>query len=288
MVNWEFAREVGYLKFFYRTLWRQFSKRVLRIDNTIKLPNGLYIVLPSNSSYANDVFVTKCNVDWGSEELLIRHLDKGRSFLDVGANIGYYSLMVSPHVKSLFAFEPDPRNLRHLDRNIVRTNNATIVQKAVFSRSGQMKFMLSHDSATSHLLLEQGQTSHSITVETITLDEFATQNPLLEFTGIKVDVEGSDLDVLFGAKELIRRDQPLILTEFTIGENSTNDEARLLDLTRSLNYTIFAFVRTLSGKRFKRDRLLNLDETNMKNVWYKMLFLVPERLASDFISFETL
>ena len=67
MINLEFMQEVGYGQYFYRTFWRQFYKRILQQDNKIKLPNGNIMHLPKTSRFASEVFVTNCNVDWGSE-----------------------------------------------------------------------------------------------------------------------------------------------------------------------------------------------------------------------------
>ena len=120
MLNWNLVREVGYHKFFYRYSIRQFYKRILRKDNSIKLNRGITINLPRNSRFGTEFFLKNGSVDWGSEEYLIKYLDKQKSFLDIGANIGYYSLLVSPYCHRVYAFEPDLRSIAALKENALR------------------------------------------------------------------------------------------------------------------------------------------------------------------------
>jgi hypothetical protein len=105
-MNLEYIREVGVVRWTWRTCLRQLSKRLLRVENTLVLPTGLLIHLPKHSKFGSEVFVTKANVDWGSERIFAENLDPSGVFLDVGANIGYYSLYVLPCVSSAYAFEP--------------------------------------------------------------------------------------------------------------------------------------------------------------------------------------
>ena len=107
-INLEFVKEVGPFTWLRRTFVRQFSKRILGKDNSLKLPTGLRMRLPTASKFASEVFITGSKVDWGSEELFVNHLNASEVVLDVGANIGYYSLYVLPRTAAVHAFEPDP------------------------------------------------------------------------------------------------------------------------------------------------------------------------------------
>ena len=65
-----------------------FSRQPFRF----RLPTGLSMTLPKDSFSGRDVYVTNADVDWGSEALFSRYLDLQGDFIDVGANIGYYSV----------------------------------------------------------------------------------------------------------------------------------------------------------------------------------------------------
>jgi hypothetical protein len=113
-MNLEFIRGVGATNWLYRTLIRQIAKRVLRRGISIRLPTGLRMKIPMRSPHGTEVFITRANTDWGAEALFCRFADADRDFCDIGSNIGYYSLYLSPCVRKIFAFEPDSRNFTGL------------------------------------------------------------------------------------------------------------------------------------------------------------------------------
>ena len=108
MVNIGFIKEVGPFRWVFRTVVRQFYKRIVKRDHTMRLPTGEWITLPVSNHFASEAFVTHGDVDWGSERLLEALLSRKGVFLDVGAHIGYYSLYVLPRVLAVYSFEPDP------------------------------------------------------------------------------------------------------------------------------------------------------------------------------------
>jgi hypothetical protein len=109
-MNVNFIREVGAAKWLLRKFVREFWKRVLKRDNFLRLPK--------ENHYSSDIFVTNCEIDWGAERVLSKHLEKNGVFLAVGAHMGYYSLYVLPLVKAVYAFEPDSRARAWLTRNL--------------------------------------------------------------------------------------------------------------------------------------------------------------------------
>lgn len=276
-IHLEFVREVGPLRWLWRTFLRQFSKRILGSDNTIVLPTGLRMRLPGTSQFATEVFVTRGNVDWGSEELFVRHLDPQGAFLDIGANIGYYSLYVLPRVASVHAFEPDPRALAALRANLMRHGSAHAHGIAIGNRKGKATFALGSNSEISHLCgptedaHRNGRGENRYTVEMTSIDRFVT-NKQLQITGIKIDVEGADIEALEGGLGTLGSQFPLVLTE-------SKAEQRLFDLIWPLQYKVFAFAKSPGESRFTFHEI-----TEQANLKTKMLFLVPKRLHAEFES----
>jgi FkbM family methyltransferase len=269
-INSEFVREVGAFHWLQRTFFRQFSKRILRKDNTIVLPTGLRMRLPRTSKFATEVFITRANVDWGSEELFADHLDASGAVLDIGANIGYYSLYVLPRISAVHAFEPDPRALLVLRANLTGHSNAHVHNLAVGNCPGKSLFALEQNSEVSHLVgpsTETGKELHEIEVTTI--DDFVADRKL-QVTGIKIDVEGADLDVIEGGLKTLGSQFPLVLTE-------TKPDDRLFHLIRPLEYRVFAFVKHPDMAPFMFREIAG--EGNFQT---KMLFLVPMRLQPAF------
>ena len=276
MLNWNLVREVGYHKFFYRYFIRQFYKRILRKDNSIKLNRGITINLPRNSRFGTELFLKNGSVDWGSEEYLIKYLDKQKSFLDIGANIGYYSLLVSPYCHSVYAFEPDLRSVAALKENAEKVDNVTVIQEAIYSKVGEMQFDVTRLPELSGLNTKSEASNDSITVKVDTLDNFASKNPDLKVTAIKTDVEGADTEVLLGGKNLIKNQQPLILSE-------AFPDSRVLKFAKELDYLIFAFIKLKDKSKIHlKPKFIQITEYP-KTYRPKMIFLVPKRLHQEFI-----
>jgi FkbM family methyltransferase len=269
-INSEFVKEVGTFTWVRRTIVRQFSKRVLCKDNTVVLPTGLRMRLPRASKFASEVFITRSNVDWGSEELFANHLDASGVVLDVGANIGYYSLYMLPRAATVHAFEPDPRALSVLRLNLAGHPNAHVHGVALGNCIGKSSFILEPNSEVSHLAdssTHHGGDRHEVDVTTI--DQFVAEKDL-RITGIKIDVEGADLDVIEGAIQTLASQAPLVLTE-------TKPDERLFGLIRPLSYKVFAFIKHPNTSKFQ------LQEINRVSTFRtKMLFLVPNRLQLTF------
>lgn len=283
-MNWVFARSVGLPKFFWRQALVRGSSAVSRNPMRLQLPTGLELLCPRWSLSGRDALVSNADIDWGSETLF-SHLEKDGDFLDVGANIGYYSVYGAPVVRHVFSFEPDPRNHPALTANAAQATNIFLQKVALSSQPGAVLLEIGEESSVSKVTLESGANTNAVRVEATTLDGFAAGRPDLCVTGIKLDTEGHELPILQSGVELIRRDQPLILTELMRwpgeGEKAFRD---LSDFAASLSYRPFAFVPHTPGfLRAGQFRLADLTEPNVfATNSTKMIFLVPERLLSAF------
>lgn len=263
MINREFVTEVGSSKWALRTCIRQFTKRILGRDLTMTLPTGGRIILPKESKSATEVFVTRANIDWGSETLLAMLADTSSDFLDVGAHIGYYSAYMSPITRNVIAFEPDPRNLPKLHANARLYRNITIVEEAIATDVELQRFQIGSGTSTGHL--DNKHSEGTIEIRTTTLDNFFAARPDLNITLIKTEIEGFDFDALVGGQELIKSKRPIILTEATYDE-------RLVAFCKGIDYVIGGYTRTPSGEC--RYRIIESEAR------VKMLFLIPSEKSA--------
>jgi FkbM family methyltransferase len=182
--------------------------------------------------------------------------------LDIGANIGYYSSYVSPLVRRVYAFEPDPRNLGALRDNTDRCGNVVLVSKAVSSCSGIATLYLPESSSVSSL--QKIKHARTIEVQKISIDDFSAENPHLDIAMIKIDIEGHDFEALKGMRSVVTRSQPLIVTECRYSSDLAN-------LCSDWNYAVFSFTRD------RKTLLTSFEKIDDDRSWYKMLFLVPAR-----------
>lgn len=154
-----------------------------------------------------------------STELVKKEIKEGDVVLDLGANIGYYTLIFARLVGKkgkVFAFEPDPNNFALLKKNIEINGyrNVLLVQKAVSDRTGNIRLYLSGENADAHSLFESADARTSIDVETVRLDDyFAEFEGTIDF--IKMDIEGAEGQAIQGMPTVLKRNHNLkIMTEF--------------------------------------------------------------------------
>ncbi len=135
---------------------------------------------------------------------LIRSLlGNGGTLVDVGANIGWFTLVPATAATRVFAYEPDPENFAILQRAIAANGraNVTAQQLAISNTDGEATLSISEASAGFHSIVRQVG-SRSLTVPVRRLD---TALPDLDIDVLKVDVEGAEPHVLEGALGLLRK-----------------------------------------------------------------------------------
>ncbi len=150
-------------------------------------------------------------------ELFKKMVKEGNVVVDVGAHIGYYTMLTARLVgKSgkVFAFEPLPDNYDLLVKNVEVNgyDNVVAVRKAVASKSGVAKLFLPERgpglAKTSQSLVDIGLGKEFITVETVSLDDFFhDKNTVIDF--IKMDIEGGETAALLGMDRVIRANENL-------------------------------------------------------------------------------
>jgi FkbM family methyltransferase len=148
---------------------------------------------------------------------IARALSPGDVFFDVGANVGYYTLLASGRVGEqgrVVAFEPVVRNLaflhRHLELN--RARNVTVLPFACAGESGYGFFEAGDTVATGHLAgSDRGGAppAAATPVHLVTIDGMVRLLGLRP-TVMKIDVEGAEHDVLRGASETLATCRPRI------------------------------------------------------------------------------
>jgi FkbM family methyltransferase len=156
------------------------------------------------------------------QQALQRALRPGSVFWDVGAHIGFDSMIASRLVGPggrVEAFEPLPLNQERLTRTIAlnRCANITIHPQALAAGEGCQQFHL-HGSSLMGSLVESatgGATLRTITVACTTIDAAAARLPRPDL--IKIDAEGAEVDVLGGGRGLLTEHRPQLIVEFSSG-----------------------------------------------------------------------
>ncbi len=172
---------------------------------------------------------------------------EGMCVFDIGANIGYYTLLAARAVGSsgrVYAFEPEPRNFELLTRNIAENGfrNVRPVKAGVSNRAGVARLHLDDANFGAHSF-EAGSlptpSGRSVEVETVRLDDFADEARAFEAgVLVKVDVQGAEALVVEGGRRLLALPRITALIEFwpEAIARAGADSARLLADLESLGF----------------------------------------------------
>jgi FkbM family methyltransferase len=196
----------------------------------------LAMLLPPSAFYRRRIAYEAAT---GEPELAVldQIVRRGGTAVDVGVNQGFFAFALSARADRVVCFEPNP-DYAAFARWMLR-GRAEVHALALADRPGREIFYVPHsdDGLVLHLAgslkraHHQFRTIESYEVEVRTLDSFR----LTGVTFIKVDVEGSERDVLEGARATIARERPLLLLELLSG---THDDPGALtaEICQSFGY----------------------------------------------------
>ena len=172
------------------------------------------------------------------QEALRRVLAPGAVFYDVGANIGFFTILgarlVGPRGR-VIAFEPVPACARAVARNIELNGfeHAKIRAEAVGAQGGTARLLVVGEASWSHLAStgRHADVREEIDVAVVTIDELVGTDAIPPPDVLKIDTEGAELQAIAGMRETIARHRPAIVCEL----HDTN--AAFCALMDELGYT---------------------------------------------------
>jgi FkbM family methyltransferase len=191
-------------------------------------------------------------------ELFLRLVKPGMTVVDIGANVGQYTLLANSVVGasgSVHAFEANSRNATKLRANLAQNDSSRVEVNAVALSDtvGTVTlYSANNDNAGEHSLFQFDSTMQGEEITAITLDHYvasAAFGSSRRVDVIKIDVQGAEAMVLRGAETTLRTHQPLIICEFEerwlqgMGSSTVELKAWL----RSLGYVPY----TYDGSRLK-------------------------------------
>jgi FkbM family methyltransferase len=167
------------------------------------------------------------------QQVLAERTKPGMVFYDLGANIGFFSLLAARLVGAsgkVFSLEPDANVAARLRRNVARNgfDNVTVVEAGVWSSSGNMNFIIADSSSPDHGLGRfaiGNEASAGSPARCIALDDFIKNAPPPD--AIKCDVEGAEVEVFRGAEKLLEMHRPWMVCEIHSPENDRSLRSHL-------------------------------------------------------------
>ncbi|MDD3877989.1 MAG: FkbM family methyltransferase [Bacteroidales bacterium] len=215
-------------------------------------------------------------------DIFINLVKKTHTFFDIGANIGYYSLLAAIENKSIkvIGFEPAEGSLFYYKENITinNFNNIIIEPIAISDRDGEIEFyelinkkytyLKHHLSGESNV--GSGKVDGSLIlkkVKTTTLDNYVKLNNVSKLDLIKMDTEGNEHFILQGANMVLSEIKPIIICETLFNKI----EPDLDKIMRSYGYE---FYNHSQNRLIKTETLIRNTDNGVRNCF----FVHPEKL----------
>jgi len=218
---------------------------------SLKTDSGKIKIGTNQTSYLTQLLFWKGYKNFEYSELFEKLSKNTNTFLDIGSNIGYYSLLAAksnPNIKA-FAIEPALGPKHFLQRNIELNNfqnNIQAIDLALSNQTGKIDFYevesLKYKNLKYNLAGEGNAgtktTSRNFiknTVNATTLETFIENESINSIDLIKIDTEGTEVDILNSGKELIKKLQPIVICE-TLYDTI---EIELDNFFKALDYLFF-------------------------------------------------
>ena len=259
-----------------------------RVFNTkIKLPpsgkmvistgSGNIYLLTNQTSYLTQLLFWKGYKNFEYSDIFEKLSKDVDSFFDIGSNIGYYSILAAksnPKIK-VFAFEPAVGPYHYLKENIQLNRmeeQIKFFKLALSNKNGSLTFYEVANKKYSYLkynLAGEGNAGTKKTsrnfitneVKTLTLDNFIEANEISNIDLIKLDTEGTEIEILKSGSKCIDAFKPIIICE-TLYDVI---EAELEDFFKTKNYSFYNHVR---DKLIKVETIKRSKDDGVRNCFF--------------------
>lgn len=193
----------------------------LNLSNKVyrkKIFNGLYMRVNARDHIQKNIFW------YGHYEEQVSHVWQNlihdeSIVLDVGANVGYFTLLAAAKARAgnIFSFEPISAFRDLLRQNIALNHftNIDVLTFCVSDKHGWAKMYIANEAniGMTALLPPENFSGRKETVETIALDDWTKEKNLARVDFVKIDVEGAEKKVLDGMKNILQKHQPVLFVE---------------------------------------------------------------------------
>lgn len=147
--------------------------------------------------------------------LMQKHIKKGDVILDIGANIGFYTQILSGLVGAagkVYAFEPDETNYNYLIKNVGHLKNVVFYNKAVSDKPGKITLYHSDLLNVDHKTYQTENYISTTEIDCIAIDDIISENKV-DF--IKIDIQGYEYFAFKGMQQILEKNKSVkVLTEF--------------------------------------------------------------------------
>ena len=224
-------------------LHEQVSKKVIHDGIRLIDIDGQKLYVKADSSHIANSLLTLGVWEKLETDIFLSLIKPHMTVVDVGAHIGYYTLLAAKRVRQVYSFEPDPDTFQLLTQSVQINgySNVSCFQSAVSDKTGRAKFHVDSEAWANSLCSDNvGSPVAHLEVGTVSLDDLYVSGALGDCVHlIKIDAQGAETLVLDGAEKVLSDCRPIVLLEVepdrlhNMGSNSA-DLLRRLEPTHHL------------------------------------------------------
>ncbi len=187
----------------------------------------------------------------GLTTMILKYLKPGMIFFDIGAHIGYESVLASVIVGKtgkVYSFEPTPSTFEQLFSNLISFRNVFVYPLAAWSKTQDLNFLdygpfyagcNSYREARMPEEYLKKIVPKKLRVKAVSLNDFC-KTFRIEPDFVKIDAESAELEVLKGMQAVIQKNKPIISIEIGDKEvNSRNGSRACIKLLEKLGYIAY-------------------------------------------------
>ncbi|MBW4509728.1 MAG: FkbM family methyltransferase [Scytonematopsis contorta HA4267-MV1] len=260
--NCQTKRILSILKFFTWQLYKRITNKYIDIQ---VIPSVKVRCYPDGYSAATVMY---CGLyDYNEMNFLLRYLRPNDSFLDIGANIGIYTLLAASKIESssIYSFEVLPKNYNRLEENlkINQFQHVQTYQVAISDITGSIALNIAEGDSMPFITNTSTDTNKTIQVSTDTLDNLLQNQSLSNLTLAKMDIEGAELLAFKGAKLLLKQQRPTVwILEVNDAVNNFGHKKQdVIDLLQFYGYGLYTY-----DAEINQIKSINLEQQQGNNV----------------------
>lgn len=230
---WKYLKAVGHRKLFFSNSKKPISAKTntfFGYPMHLSLPSGTDIYLTGGKSHDSEIRLAR---------LMIKYLNEGDCFMDIGAHFGYFSLLAGHLVGTngeILAFEASPQSFQILEKNTSSYKQIAIINKAVAQKEGILPFYEFPNLYSEYNSFDispfekeawfQQNQPNQIEISSVPLDSFINKKPKM----IKIDVEGAEFEVVKGAERLLQQQNFILIMEYLSSNRGNEAHRKAVDL----------------------------------------------------------
>ena len=258
----------------YHNLLFQYSDSILKTDvqkieitsSSVKMTSkrfGVNMILPNYDHRSAPLECINFNKYEETElDVIMQMLPKKGNFIDIGANIGWHSLIIAKNFKKIkvYAFEPIKKTYKFLRQNIKlnSTKNIFTYNFGFFNKDKKISFYTYKEGSGNSSIKNLSKRKNVIrqTAHVKIFDDFINKNKLkVDF--IKCDVEGAELFVFLGAKKILSKYKPIVFCEMLRkwSKKFEYHPNEIILLFKKLGYECFKISNYVNKKKFRLKKI---------------------------------